>query len=127
MVSRVPLEGTQMAKKSKKVRKQKAAVIDVKKAAANDKETPTEVKRVPKSGSAVAKGAAYSVLAGRPSKQAVTAVFGKTGYAVSWVARADRLGITPEELCDRFKTDPNRVKKLWADLMAENEKVADAK
>jgi hypothetical protein len=59
---------------------------------------------------------------GRPSKQAVTAVFGKTGYVLSWVARADRLGITPEELCDRFKTDPNRVKKLWAELTAESEK-----
>jgi hypothetical protein len=56
----------------------------------------------------------------------VTAVFGKTGYALSWIAMADRLGITPEELCDRFKTDANRVKKLWAELTAENEN-ADAK
>ena len=110
-----------MANKSKKARKQKAAVFDMKKAAANDQETPIEVKRVRKSGSAVAKGAAYAVLAGRPSKQAVTAVFGKTGYALSWVARAGRLGITPEELCDRFKTDPTRVKKLWAELIAEKE------
>jgi hypothetical protein len=62
------------------------------------------------------------VLAGRPSKQAVIAVFGKTAYALSWVARADCLATTPEELCDRFKTDPNRVKKLWAELMVENEK-----
>jgi len=115
-----------MAKKSKKVRKQKAVVVDLKKAAANDKETPIEVKRVPKSGSVVAKGAAYSVLAGRPSKQAVTAVFGKTGYALSWAARADRLGVTPEELCERFKTDPNRVKKLWVELTAESE-TAEAK
>jgi hypothetical protein len=59
---------------------------------------------------------------GRPLKQAVIAVIGKTGYALSWIARADRLGISPEELCDRFKTDPNRVKKLWAELTAENEK-----
>jgi hypothetical protein len=58
---------------------------------------------------------------------AVTAVFGKTGYALSWAARADRLGITPEELCDRFKTDPNRVKKLWAELTVEKERAADAK
>jgi hypothetical protein len=28
----------------------------------------------------------------------------------------------PEELCDRFKTDPTRVKKLWAELTTENEK-----
>ena len=110
-----------MAKKSKKVRKKKAAVVDVKKAAANDKETPIEVKRVPKSGSAVAKGAAHSVLAGRPSKQAVTAVFGKTGYALSWVARAARMNVTPEELCERFKTEPIRVKKSWTDL-TESEK-----
>jgi hypothetical protein len=53
-------------------------------------------------------------------------VFGKTGYALSWIARTDRLGITSEELCDRFKTDPNRVKKLWAELTVENEK-SDAK
>jgi hypothetical protein len=90
--------------------------------------TGADSKRLPKrNASAVAKGAAYAVLAGRPSKQAVTAVFGKTGYALSWVARAGRLGLTPEELCDRFKTDPNRVKKLWADLMAEKEKAVEAK
>jgi hypothetical protein len=79
-------------------------------------------KRLPKrNASTVAKGAAYAVLAGRPSKQAVIAVFGKTGYALSWVARAERLGITPEELCDRFKTDTSRVKKLWAESMAEHQ------
>jgi len=117
MVGRVPLEGTQMAKKTKKVRKRKPAVVDVKKAAANDKETPIEVKRVPKSGSAVAKGAAYSVLAGRPSMQAVSAVFGKTGYALSWVARAARMNVTPENLCARFKAEPERVKADWASLL----------
>src|SRR5258705_8923195 len=111
------MEGTQMAKKSKKVRKQKAAVVDVKKAAANDKETPIEVMRVPKSGSAVAKGAAYSVLAGRPSKQAVTAVFGKTGYALSWFARAARMNVTPENLCAWFKAEPQKVKTDWARLL----------
>jgi hypothetical protein len=45
----------------------------------------------------------------------------------SWLERANRLGITPEELCDRFKTDPNRVKKLWAELTVEKEKAAAAK
>jgi hypothetical protein len=44
-----------------------------------------------RNASAVAKGAAYAVLAGRPSKQAVIPAFGKTGYALSWVVRADRL------------------------------------
>ena len=101
-----------MPKKSRKV--------GVRKAAANGKKLPK------RSASAVAKGAAYSVLAGRPSKQAVIAVFGKSGYALSWVARADRLGITPEELCDRFKTDPNRIKKLWAESAVDKEKAADA-
>ena len=113
------MEGTQMAKKSKKVRKQKAAVVDVKKAAANDKETPIEVKRVPESGSAVAKGAAYSVLAGRPSKQAVTAVFGKTGYALSWFARAARMNVTPENLCAWFKAEPQKVKADWGQSVGE--------
>jgi hypothetical protein len=102
-----------MPKKSRKVRAGKAG--------ANSKKLPK------RNASAVAKGAAYSVLAGRPSKQSVTAVFGKTGYALSWLARADRLGITPEELCDRFKTDSNRVKKLWAELTVEKEKAAEAK
>ena len=55
------------------------------------------------------------------------AVFGKTGYALSWVVRANRLGITTEELCDRFKSDPNRVKKQWAELTAENAKATEAK
>lgn len=102
-----------MAKKSRKAR--------VVKATANSKKLPK------RSASAVAKGAAYAVLAGRPSKQAVVAVFGKTGYALSWVARAGRLGVTAEELCDRFKTDPNRVKKLWAESTEESEKAAEGK
>jgi hypothetical protein len=102
-----------MPKKSRKIR--------VGKAAANNKRLPK------RNASAVAKGAAYAVLAGRPSKQAVTAVFGKTGYALSWIARADRLGITPEELCERFKSDASRVKKLWTELTVENAKAADAK
>jgi hypothetical protein len=37
------------------------------------------------------------------------------------------VGITPEELCDRFKADSNRVKKLWAELTVEKEKAAAAK
>jgi hypothetical protein len=112
MVPTVLKEGPPMPKKPRKVRAGKAV--------GNNKKLPK------KNASAVAKGAAYAVLAGRPSKQAVTALFGKTGCALSWIARADRLGITPEELCDRFKTDANKVKKLWAELTAEKEK-ADAK
>jgi hypothetical protein len=76
-----------MPKKSRKVRVGKAA---------------TKTNKLPKrNASAVAKGAGYAVLAGRPSKQAVTAVFGKSGYALSRVARAGRLVITPAELCER--------------------------
>jgi hypothetical protein len=56
------------------------------------------------------------------SEQAVTAVFGKAGYALSWVARADRPAITPEQLRERFQTLPNRIKKLWAELTVVNEK-----
>ena len=52
-------------------------------------------------------------------------MFGKTGYALSLVARADRFAITPEELGDRFKTEPNR--KPWAELTVVNEKAAAAK
>jgi hypothetical protein len=112
MVPTVLKEGPPMLKKSRKV---------VRKAAPNHKKFPK------RNASAVAKGATYAVLAGRPSKQAVISVFGKTGYALSWIARADRLGTTPEELCDRFKTDANRVKKQWAVLTVANERATDAK
>jgi hypothetical protein len=112
MVSGCPKEGLHMAKKARKVR--------------GGKDVATNSKLPKRNASSVAKGAAYAVLAGRPSKQAVIAVFGKSGYALSWVARANRLGITPEELCERFKADSNRVEKLWAELAAENEK-SDAK
>jgi len=102
-----------MVKKTKKVAKKHAQVVDVKKAAANDKETPV-VKLPTKNASAVQKGATYAVLAGRPPKQAVTAVFGKTGYSYSWVKRAELMNVTPENLCARFKADPQQVKADWA-------------
>jgi len=35
--------------------------------------------------------------------------------------------LTPEELCERFRTDRNRIKKLWAELTVVNEKAAAAK
>ena len=69
--------------------------------------------------SAVATGAKLAALAGRPSKQAVVSVFGTTGYALSWLARAERLGITPEKLCARFKADPGGLKADWAALTAK--------
>jgi hypothetical protein len=39
--------------------------------------------RTKHAASATATGAKFAVLAGRPSKQAVTAVFGSSGYALS--------------------------------------------
>ena len=68
--------------------------------------------------SAVAAGATYHVLAGRPSKPAVISIFTKAGYGLSWLARAERLGITPERLCAKFKVDPQGVKADWAALTA---------
>jgi hypothetical protein len=69
--------------------------------------------------SAVTTGAKLAALAGCPSKQAVTAVFGNSGYALSWLARAERLGITPDRLCARFKANPEGVKADWAALSAK--------
>lgn len=69
--------------------------------------------------SATATGAKLAALAGRPSKPAVISVFGTSGYALSWVARAERLGIPPERLCAKFKTDPEGVKADWAALTAK--------
>jgi hypothetical protein len=102
-----------MAKKSKKVRAK-----DVKLAQANDKPESTVATKavraaVPVSGSKTAVGAQLAVLAGRPSKPSVVRAFGKTGYALSWVGRAERLGMTPESLCELFKNDPVKVKQLW--------------
>ena len=75
--------------------------------------------RTKHAASAVSTGAKLAVLAGRPSKHAVTVVFGSSGYALSWLARADRLGITPERLCAKFKADPDGVKADWAALTAK--------
>jgi hypothetical protein len=75
--------------------------------------------RTKHAASAVATGAKLAALAGRPSKQAVIAVFRTSGYALSWLARAERLGITPERLCTKFKADPEAVKADWAALTAK--------
>jgi hypothetical protein len=116
--------------------------VDVKAAAANDKTLETvqeatstlatavverEATKPPKhtapatpQAHATATGAGYAKLAGRPSKQAVTAVFETAGYAKSWVQRAVILGITPEELCEQFKTDPEGLKVRYAGAIAKN-------
>jgi hypothetical protein len=96
-----------------------ARAKDAKSAAANDVvEVPTP-KLPAKNASLVAKGAAYHVLAGRPSKDAVVKCFGKSGYALSWVSRAERLGVTPQELCEAFAANPNKVADKWAALEAK--------
>jgi hypothetical protein len=95
----------------------KPAIVNVQKAAVNDKKAPV-AKPPARNASAVAKGAIYHVLAGRPSRPAVVACFGKTGYALSWVARAARMGIPTEQLCEQFKANPEQVKAQWAALQA---------
>src|SRR5260370_28542344 len=58
---------------------------------------------------ATATGAGYAKLAGRPSKQAVTAVFCTTRHTLRWGQPAGGPGITPEEFCEAGQTDPCRV------------------
>lgn len=112
-------------KNPRKSRKASKKVVDTKMVAANDK-TPTPTPNITprltpetiinrsERGAAVASGFAYNKLAGKPSKQQVIAVFGQSGYAAySWVSRAAKLGITPEELCAKFVADPKAVKELW--------------
>jgi hypothetical protein len=82
------------------------------------KPTPVAAE-APKPATSTAAGVQYSVLAGRPSKHSVVAVFGKSGYALSWVARATKLNTTPEALCERFKTDPEGVKSQWETATAK--------
>lgn len=58
----------------------------------------------------------------RGVKQGVVAVFGKTGYGLSWVARAAKLDMTADDLTAIFATDPQRVKALWAALETAKDK-----
>lgn len=118
----------------KKARTKKPKVVDTKMAAAHDeqpvavvdsttpstttgqKPNPVEavnVKLPAKNASLTAKGAAYASLAGRPSKAQVISAFGTSGYALSWIERAKRLGVDPAELAAQFKADPAAVKALW--------------
>ncbi len=95
-----------------------ARAKDNKSAAAHDVEVVAP-KLPAKNASLVAKGAAYHVLAGRPSKDAVVKCFGKSGYALSWVSRAERMGVTPQELCEAFASNPSKVADKWAALEAK--------
>ncbi len=110
-----------MAKRVRKSRKQSTPAVTTVPPVEEQKvtvPTATEQPKLPLK-SATATGAAFHVLAGRPAKPAVIEVFGKTGYSLSWVARAMRLNITPEELCQSFKTDPASVKTQWDALAAK--------
>jgi hypothetical protein len=111
---------------NKKSRKSKK-VVDTKMAAANDTImvalTPEQIIKEderaakapvdPTKLKGVGLGIYYANLAGRPSKPAVISAFGKSGYVLSWAARAVKLNMTPEELCERFKADPTAVKAAW--------------
>lgn len=75
---------------------------------------PDEVRaNVKDARKAMPNGQRLHLLAGKPTKDAVIAVFGKSGYSVSWVTRSKRLGISAEELCQKFRNNPNEVKKMW--------------
>jgi hypothetical protein len=116
----------------KKNRNKKAKVTDVKAAAAHDEqpkvviENATTVATVPnaakvaptptlpaKTMSAIKSGAGFHKLAGSPSKAAVIAVFGKTGYAYSWITRGEKLGVPTEQLCEKFRAEAESVKVAW--------------
>lgn len=109
-----------MAKKSKKGRvtkREKKTAATKGRADTSASPAVKETKRqAPNLATATARGARYAVLAGRPSKQAVIAVFGNSGYALSWVARAAKLKLTPEKLCEKFKSNPDGVKAAWTAL-----------
>jgi hypothetical protein len=130
--------GTRVRKASKKSRG-----TDVKMAQANDLAravVTAEVAEAPKvavqpvakevvvrkGASAVQKGAKYAVLAGRPSKQLVTRIFGKTGYAYSWLKRAEVLGVEATQLCADFVADPEAVKVRWEAATAKAPKATAA-
>jgi hypothetical protein len=114
-------------KNPRKSRKSSKKVVDTKMAQANDKSQTPELKNIiprltaediiakaensPKPQ--VATGIGYAKMAGSPSKQLVTRVFGKTGYAYSWVKRAEKLDMDPATLCQEFAANPDAVKVKW--------------
>jgi hypothetical protein len=112
-----------MSKKTKSPRKSRKVVAeDVKKAAAHDvpEVAPNQsatAKTLAPNASPVQRGIYFNGLAGVKDKHAVIAVFTKAGYsAYSWDKRAEKLGISTEELCERFRTNPDLVKTAWAAL-----------
>lgn len=117
------------SKSTKSARKSRKVVTDVKRAQANDiqpeqaaapKQKATalaEVKTLAANASPVQRGIYFNGLAGVKDKHAVIAVFGLGGYAAySWDKRAEKLGISTEELCTRFRNNPDLIKAAWAAL-----------
>jgi hypothetical protein len=90
------------AKRAKVKRIKKSNVVDVKAAAANDKQppkTPTEV------GAARAEGLRLYKLAGKPKKQDFIKVFGKKGVAWTWEQRAKAVELPSAEACaEKFQS-----------------------
>jgi hypothetical protein len=76
-------------------------------------EAPATPKVDPSTLKGVAAGIYFAGLAGRPSKPAVIACFGKAGYNMNWIQRAQKLGMETADLCAQFKADPAAVKAIW--------------
>ena len=75
-----------------------APAVDVKKAAANDREAaPTMTPEA--RGKARAEGLRLWQLAGKPDKAAFKKVFGPKGVAWTWEARAKAVGLASAEEC----------------------------
>jgi hypothetical protein len=98
-----------------------AAAAGATEALAEVKAVVAKVKATPQAKATKA-GAGFHVLAGRPSKQAVVAVFGPGGYAMSWASRAAILKVTPENLAARFVHQREQLKSDWAEATAKPEK-----
>ncbi len=119
---------------AKRNRKSSKKVVDVKTAAANDTsnlvprltadEIAAQKPEAPKVDLAtltgVKAGIYFAGLAGRPSAIAVKAAFGASGYAMTWIQRAAKLGLDTAELCAQFKVDAAAVKAKWEKLTTKS-------
>ncbi len=87
---------------TKKNRKRTKKTVDVKMAAANDK-PKSEVVITKKGLAARADGLRLYIAAGRPTKSDFIKLCGKKGPAMTWIQRAEHLGVaTPEEAAQKF-------------------------
>lgn len=89
-----------MSKKAKP--RAKKTVVDGKSAAANDK-PKTEITLTKKAISARTAGVKLYVAAGRPTKSDFIKLCGKRGPAMTWIERAEHLGVsTAEQAAEKF-------------------------